>query len=195
MTGKPTRGKSLPNTPKTPPKTRHKPPHATALRRGAATHKTTTKEDTLPAQIAGMTPERAERAQKVVEMKHRQGLTLEKIAEKLGISETQTRRDYRDAIDATFKPTVEQFVMEEVDRLQLVYQRFLPDMLQREDHDRAFKAGEKVLKVSEQRAKLLGLNAAVKFEVKGERVSELDTLAQAVAAEVAALEKAAAEQD
>lgn len=149
----------------------------------------------MPAQIAGMTPERAERAQKVVEMKHRQGLTLEKIAEKLGISETQTRRDYRDAIDATFKPTVEQFVMEEVDRLQLVYQRFLPDMLQREDHDRAFKAGEKVLKVSEQRAKLLGLNAAVKFEVKGERVSELDTLAQAVAAEVAALEKAAAEQD
>ena len=85
--------------------------------------------------------------------------------------------------------------MEEVDRLALVYQRFLPDMLQREDHDRAFKAGEKVLKVSEQRAKLLGLNAAVKFEVKGERVSELDTLAQAVAAEVAALEKAATEQE
>lgn len=143
----------------------------------------------------GMTPERAERAQKVVEMKHRQGLSFAKVAEKLGISESQAHRDYRDAIDAAFKPTVEQFVMEEVDRLALVYQRFLPDMLQREDHDRAFKAGEKVLKVSEQRAKLLGLNAAVKFEVKGERVSELDTLAQAVAAEVAALEKAATEQE
>lgn len=143
----------------------------------------------------GMTPERAERAQKVVEMKHRQGLSFAKVAEKLGISESQAHRDYRDAIDAAFKPTVEQFVMEEVDRLALVYQRFLPDMLQREDHDRAFKAGEKVLKVSEQRAKLLGLNAAVKFEVKGERVSELDTLAQAVANEVALLEKAATEQD
>lgn len=149
----------------------------------------------MPAQTAGMTPERAERAQKVVEMKHRQGLTLEKIAEKLGISETQVRRDYRAAIDATFKPTVEEFVLEEADRLQLVYQRFLPDMLQRDDSERAFKAADKVLKVSEQRAKLLGLNAAVKFEVKGERVSELDTLAQAVAAEVAALEKAAGEQD
>lgn len=143
----------------------------------------------------GMTPERAERAQKVVEMKHRQGLSFAKVAEKLGISESQAHRDYRDAIDAAFKPTVEQFVMEEVDRLALVYQRFLPDMLQREDHDRAFKAGEKVLKVSEQRAKLLGLNAAVKFEVKGERVSELDTLAQAVANEVALLEKAATEQE
>lgn len=142
-----------------------------------------------------MTPERAERAQKVVEMKHRQGLTLEKIAEKLGVSAMQVHRDYRDAIDATFKPTVEQFVMEEADRLALVYQRFLPDMLQREDHDRAFKAADKVLKVSEQRAKLLGLNAAVKFEVKGERVSELDTLAQAVANEVALLEKAATEQE
>lgn len=145
--------------------------------------------------MSGMTPERAERAQKVVEMKHRQGLTLEKIAEKLGVSAMQVHRDYRDAIDATFKPTVEQFVMEEADRLALVYQRFLPDMLQRDDHDRAFKAADKVLKVSEQRAKLLGLNAAVKFEVKGERVSELDTLAQAVAAEVAALEKAATEQE
>lgn len=143
----------------------------------------------------GMTPERAERAQKVVEMKHRQGLSFAKVAEKLGISESQAHRDYRDAIDAAFKPTVEQFVMEEVDRLALVYQRFLPDMLQRDDHDRAFKAGEKVLKVSEQRAKLLGLNAAVKFEVKGERVSELDTLAQAVANEVALLEKAATEQE
>ncbi|AIL96420.1 sigma factor-like helix-turn-helix DNA-binding protein [Corynebacterium ureicelerivorans] len=149
----------------------------------------------MPAYPTGMTPERAERAQKVVEMKHRQGLTMEKIAGKLGVSESQVRRDYRDAIDATFKPTVEEFVMEEVDRLALVYQRFLPDMLQREDHERAFKAGEKVLKVSEQRARLLGLNAAVKFEVKGERVSELDTLAQAVAAEVAALEKAAGEQE
>lgn len=145
--------------------------------------------------MPGMTPERAERAQKVVEMKHRQGLTLEKIAEKLGVSAMQVHRDYRDAIDATFKPTVEQFVMEEADRLALVYQRFLPDMLQREDHDRAFKAADKVLKVSEQRAKLLGLNAAVKFEVKGERVSELDTLAQAVANEVALLEKAATEQE
>lgn len=142
----------------------------------------------MPAQTAGMTPERAERAQKVVEMKHRQGLTLEKIAEKLGISETQVRRDYRAAIDATFKPTVEEFVLEEADRLQLVYQRFLPDMLQRDDSERAFKAADKVLKVSEQRAKLLGLNAAVKFEVKGERVSELDELARAVAAEVSALE-------
>lgn len=149
----------------------------------------------MPAYPTGMTPERAERAQKVVEMKHRQGLTMEKIAGKLGVSESQVRRDYRDAIDATFKPTVEEFVMEEVDRLALVYQRFLPDMLQREDHERAFKAGEKVLKVSEQRARLLGLNAAVKFEVKGERVSELDTLAQAVAAEVDALEKAAGEQE
>lgn len=149
----------------------------------------------MPAYPTGMTPERAERAQKVVEMKHRQGLTMEKIAGKLGVSESQVRRDYRDAIDATFKPTVEEFVMEEVDRLALVYQRFLPDMLQREDHERAFKAGEKVLKVSEQRARLLGLNAAMKFEVKGERVSELDTLAQAVAAEVAALEKAAGEQE
>ena len=149
----------------------------------------------MPAYPTGMTPERAERAQKVVEMKHRQGLTMEKIAGKLGVSESQVRRDYRDAIDATFKPTVEEFVMEEVDRLALVYQRFLPDMLQREDHERAFKAGEKVRKVSEQRARLLGLNAAVKFEVKGERVSELDTLAQAVAAEVAALEKAAGEQE
>lgn len=143
----------------------------------------------------GMTPERAERAQKVVEMKHRQGLSFAKVAEKLGISESQAHRDYRDAIDAAFKPTVEQFVMEEVDRLALVYQRFLPDMLQRDDHDRAFKAADKVLKVSEQRAKLLGLNAAVKFEVKGERVSELDTLAQAVANEVALLEKAATEQE
>ena len=148
----------------------------------------------MPHSPTGMTPERAERAQKVVEMKHRQGLALTKIAEKLGVSEVQVRRDYRDAIDATFKPTVEEFVMEEADRLALVYQRFLPDMLQREDHDRAFKAGQQVLKVSEQRAKLLGLNAAVKFEVKGERVSELDALAQAVAAEVAALEEAAAEQ-
>ena len=145
--------------------------------------------------MPGMTPARAERAQKVVEMNHRQGLTLEKIAEKLGVSAMQVHRDYRDAIDATFKPTVEQFVMEEADRLALVYQRFLPDMLQREDHDRAFKAADKVLKVSEQRAKLLGLNAAVKFEVKGERVSELDTLAQAVANEVALLEKAATEQE
>ena len=101
----------------------------------------------MPAYPTGMTPERAERAQKVVEMKHRQGLTMEKIAGKLGVSESQVRRDYRDAIDATFKPTVEEFVMEEVDRLALVYQRFLPDMLQREDHERAFKAGEKVLKV------------------------------------------------
>lgn len=143
----------------------------------------------------GMTPERAERARKVVDMKHRRGLTLERIAEELGISKTQAGNDYRDAIDATFKPTVEQFVMEEADRLALVYQRFLPDMLQREDHDRAFKAADKVLKVSEQRAKLLGLNAAVKFEVKGERVSELDTLAQAVANEVALLEKAATEQE
>lgn len=143
----------------------------------------------------GMTPERAERAQKVVEMKHRQGLSFAKVAEKLGISESQAHRDYRDAIDAAFKPTVEEFVLEEADRLQLVYQRFLPDMLQRDDNERAFKAADKVLKVSEQRAKLLGLNAAVKFEVKGERVSELDTLAEAVAAEVAALEKAAGEQD
>lgn len=143
----------------------------------------------------GMTPERAERAQKVVEMKHRQGLPIVKIAEKLGVSESQVRRDYRDAIDATFKPTVEEFVMEEADRLALVYQRFLPDMLQREDHDRAFKAGDKILKVSEQRAKLLGLNAAVKFEVKGERVTELDALAQAVANEVALLEEAATEQE
>lgn len=138
----------------------------------------------------GMTPERAQRAQKVVEMKHRQGLTLEKIAEKLGISKTQAGNDYRDAINATFKPTVEEFVLEEADRLALVYQRFLPDMLQRENDERAFKAADKILKASEQRAKLLGLNAAVKFEVKGERVTELDKLAQAVAAEAAALETA-----
>lgn len=143
----------------------------------------------------GMTPERAERAQKVVEMKHRQGLSFAKVAERLGISESQAHRDYRDAIDAAFKPTVEEFVLEEADRLALVYQRFLPDMLQRDDNERAFKAADKVLKVSEQRAKLLGLNAAVKFEVKGERVSELDTLAQAVANEVALLEKAAGEQE
>lgn len=149
----------------------------------------------MQRKTTGMTPERAERAQKVVEMKHRQGLSIAKIAEKLGVSETQAKRDYRDAIKATFKPTVEELVLEEADRLALVYQRFLPDMLQRDDNDRAFKAADKVLKVSEQRSRLLGLNAAVKFEVKGERVSELDTLAQAVAAEVAALEKAATEQE
>lgn len=145
--------------------------------------------------MAGMTPERAKRARKVVEMKHRQGLTLEKIGEKLGISAMQAHRDYRDAINATFKSTVEELVLEEADRLDLVYQRFLPDMLQREDNGRAFKAGDKILKASEQRAKLLGLNAAVKFEVKGERVTELDKLAQAVAAEVAVLEKAAEQQE
>lgn len=129
----------------------------------------------------GMTQARAERAKEIVKLHHELGMTIEQAGKKLGVSRAQAQRDYRDAIRETFRPELYEHVMREFSRLETVHARAAAIMHSREsNNDDRLSAGQLIVKTSERRSRLLGLDAAVKFQVESEQNDALAQLAAAV---------------
>lgn len=137
----------------------------------------------MPGRKKGMTPQRAERARKVVDLRAL-GLTYEQIGRNLGISVKQASLDFRAAQRDAFRESMEEMVMVEFRRLEDVHRAFVRVMM---DTERPIKdrgeAAKHILKASEQRAKLMGMNSAIKVEVKEVIYSPLEKLAEAILAE------------
>lgn len=128
-----------------------------------------------------MTQARADRAREITKLHHELGLSLEQAAKKVGISKAQAHRDYRDAIRETFRPELYEHVMREFSRLETVHARAAAIMHARESsNDDRLSAGQLIVKTSERRSRLLGLDAAVKFQVESEQNEALAQLAAAV---------------
>ena len=128
-----------------------------------------------------MTQARADRAREITKLHHELGLSLEQAAKKVGISKAQAHRDYRDAIRETFRPELYEHVMREFSRLETVHARAAAIMHARESsNDDRLSAGQLIVKTSERRSRLLGLDAAVKFQVESEQNKALAQLAAAV---------------
>ncbi len=128
-----------------------------------------------------MTQARADRAREITKLHHELGLSLEQAAKKVGISKAQAHRDYRDAIRETFRPELYEHVMREFSRLETVHARAAAIMHARESsNDDRLSAGQLIVKTSERRSRLLGLDAAVKFQVESEQNDALAQLAAAV---------------
>ncbi|MHC9879730.1 hypothetical protein ACQX06_04035 [Corynebacterium diphtheriae] len=107
----------------------------------------------------GMTAERAQRAQKVVQL-HEDGATFDVIAKHLGISQTRARDDYNRAMKEAI-PDVAQNVFRKVDRrlnkLHLVYWK--------RAREGDLKAARLCLDINKQLSDLWGLQGSVKLDV------------------------------
>ena len=134
----------------------------------------------MPGKRKGPTPQRQARIQRVLEMRTT-GIPFYKIGEALGRSKNQAINDYRDGIQMAFRASLDEHFMTELDRLEQVHRRAVSVMNSREvGQDEAMDAARVVLKCSEQRAKLLGLNSAIKFEVNDTTYTPLMELAATI---------------
>lgn len=118
----------------------------------------------------GMTPERAARAANIVAL-YDQGHTFDKIAQKHGISQTQARKDYDQAMEEA-RPDTAIRVFHKLDRrLNELHATYWQMAVQGD-----LKAARFCLDVIKQSADLWGVNGAVKVEVEttgGEPFAEL----------------------
>lgn len=108
----------------------------------------------------GVTPERKQRMQKVVAM-YEDGATFDLIAQALGISQTQARKDYNRAMQDVI-PDIAQNVFRKVDnrlnKLHLVYWRAAKEG--------DIKAARLCLDINKQLTDLWGLQGAIKLDIE-----------------------------
>lgn len=124
---------------------------------------------------AGMTPERAQRAARVVELKDT-GHSFYDIAGKLGVSYTQVRNDYKAAINAIYAETVEERVGKvERNYLRLLAAWWLP-AIQDGDH----KAAGIVMDTLKAYRELFGLDKALKLDATSNPGDAFATLLNAL---------------
>lgn len=95
--------------------------------------------------------------------------TQEQVAEELGISQQQVSRIIREVRDAIPLQTKEEIVQERVEQIRQVVKAVVDDALEYGDKD----AVSSLVKLWEREAKLLGLDAPTKQEIKG-RLAKYD---------------------
>ncbi len=106
----------------------------------------------------------AERRLKVLELK-KLGMSLRQIEQQLNISREQARRDLQQALAQIAKEqsaSTEAYRALELERLDMLWQKVLPGVNQND-----VGSLNSALRISERRAKLLGLDAPVKQELTG----------------------------
>lgn len=128
----------------------------------------------------GMTPARAERAAKVVTL-HDGGATFEVIAKQLGISQTQARMDYEQAMEEA-KPDAARNVFAKLDRR---YNR-LHAAYWKKALEGDYKAARLVLDVNQKLAALWGVEGAIKLDVEVSGGEEFASMISAFRATIAA---------
>lgn len=109
----------------------------------------------------GMTPQRAQRANKVMEMR-RDAIPFRDIANKVGVSLSTAHEDYQLAIRETYRGSTTELISTQHQRLENLYATYIT-LAETGDHD----AANICLKVIEQTNKLFGLNGAVKLDAQG----------------------------
>lgn len=105
-------------------------------------------------------PKRLERMAKVLQYREA-GVTYELIADRLGISTTQVGRDLDDALQATLQEPADRLRATEARRLDHLTRALYTRALQGDDH-----AIDRMLKIMDRRAKLLGLDTPIALNVK-----------------------------
>ena len=97
------------------------------------------------------------------------GYTLRQAADQIGLSKSQTHRIFQKELalaSAQHQELRETVLHQELETLRLLLKTWMPIALEGEDAE----AAGIVLRLSKQRADLLGLQAAVKLEVSNSRV-------------------------
>lgn len=109
----------------------------------------------------GMTPDRATRANKVMEMR-RDAIPFRDIATKVGVSLSTVHEDYKLAIRETYRGSTEELVSTQHQRLEALHKAYF-DQATHGD----IESANVIIRVNEQITKLFGLNSALKLDVQG----------------------------
>lgn len=149
------------------------------------------------ARRKGMTPERAERVAKVMQMQQ-DGIPFAQIGKKLGVSTQQASMDYRAGVRELFRGSLEEHVLLELARLNEVHRIYRHKLMGMVQHDATVDAtgkgkhtspmgmssvGGVILQASKQRCKLLALDGAMPMGDSASTHSPLAELAKAIRGE------------